>query len=231
MRGTKLSDLRQMLKAECGDSLDVGSAIDGELDLCLANKQRFLASQKDWDDLVLRKDVAVVASSRYANLPELNYNRPVHAEVYFNERWVTLDYGVGPEQYNYLNPDRGDVMDPIQRWQKIPVTDKSVAATFELWPLPATAQTIRFWGQQALMPLKADDDVCTLDDLLIVLYCAAERLARADQRNAQAKLAAANQLAATLQATNSNERLVFGINKVGESKRERRRVPIVLVHG
>jgi len=52
--------------------------------------------------------------------------------------------------------------------------------------LPASAQTLYFEGIRDLPALTSDSDVAALDDQLIILYAAAEMLAKSKSANAGA---------------------------------------------
>jgi hypothetical protein len=51
------------------------------------------------------------------------------------------------------------------------------SAQFEIWPLPATAGALKIGGVKALNALDNPSDRAELDDILIVLFAAAEWLA------------------------------------------------------
>lgn len=73
-----------------------------------------------------------------------------------------------------------------------PTYSTAEVTAFELWPLPASSnQQIRFTGQRMLQPLIALTDTADLDDQMLVLFTAAEKLLWLKQANAQVKLQAA----------------------------------------
>ena len=116
-RGTPLSVLRDMVKAEIGFSQTVGSQLDLEINTLLSNEQKRLAAAWDWPFLQNRFDFSVGANARYVNVPNGNFERPPLVEIYWSAIWQEIDYGIGSEQFNYLNSDLGDGQDPIQRWE------------------------------------------------------------------------------------------------------------------
>jgi hypothetical protein len=77
------------------------------------------------------------------------------------------------------------MQDPIQNWRW------SEEGQFEIWPINVQGQSIRFTGQRALDPLAAGTDTADLDDLMLVLFVAADILARSKQADAKLKLDAA----------------------------------------
>lgn len=312
-----------MLKAEIGDYAGTNTNRDGELNQLLSNKQKWLASRYDWPFLEHRWDVAVTPALQYQQLPTttqdvgitttaINFERPVHVEVFWNDVYTELKYGIGLNELNWMNFDLGQQTDPIQRWR---LADQIVVATpsavlftqtgggtlpvgsytyavsfvtaygegplsptatnqidstphsmeitniptgadyvlsrrlyrskvgtttplyllteitdnttttysdsaadstltevwageeplyvprFEVWPVPVTAQTIRFTGQRALIDMVEDDDVCDLDDMLLVYFVAGEKLMRSKQADAQLKMQMAEERLRMLRST------------------------------
>lgn len=116
MRGTQLSDLRSMLKAEIGDHLTVGTSNDVAYNTLLSNKQKFYESTYDWPFLETRQDVNVQAGQRYFAFPLINLERPIRSEVKFETHWYPVDYDIQGKEFNVLDSDRGDVANPVLRW-------------------------------------------------------------------------------------------------------------------
>jgi hypothetical protein len=138
--------------------------------------------------------------------------------------WYPVDYGIKGEQYEAVDPDMGEVQDPASRWQTYSPTQ------FEIWPVPAGQQTLRFWGTGLATTMVVDSDPAVLDDLLIVLYAAAEKLARGKQADAQAKLQLGQALFRQLKCANLPN-TVMTIGGGPESRRPRREQRIVTVVG
>lgn len=322
MRGTSLAQLVNMLKAEVGFNQAQGVAMDTEFQTLLANKQKWLSSKWDWPFLQVRADVGVGPGARYVNVPNLNWERPVQSEVQWSNIWQDVEYGITSEQFNYLDSDQGQQLDPVMRWTfagqlevappasaptlgigptgvlngaysyvvtyvnqfgettqgpvsatisgvainnkqialtNIPIAPQGVvegvaypevtarnlyrtvaggssyflvtsindnvtttyndniadanlgvappiysnaeATVMEIWPLPVSQQKLRFTGQRVLNPLVALTDTADLDDMLLVLYVAAELLQRRKSADAGTKLQAAQ---AQLVAVRSN---------------------------
>lgn len=187
-RGTTLAVLVSMVKAEIGDTLESGVATqrDDGLYYSLANTEQRLLSQFRWPFLEKRADVALVANDRYVNLPttiSFEYHNPV-VEVRntgTTDIWTPVGYGIGAEEFAHYDSDNNQVADPVLRWQFYGGTQ------FEVWPMPVTAQTIRFSGQQKITPMSSAGSTCTLDDLLLVLFVAADKLARLEAVDARLK--------------------------------------------
>ena len=67
----------------------------------------------------------------------------------------------------------------------------TIGPQIEMWPIPAIAQTLELAGTLPINQMEVDTDTCVIDDLLLVLFTAAEILARAGVGDAQAKAAKA----------------------------------------
>jgi hypothetical protein len=188
MRGTTLANLLLMLKKELGLSTTtgVGSGQDTELKGLLADMQQWLWSQHQWPFLYRREDIAMVGGTRYYNYPTVvSLDYPTKVECKWGNFWFPVDYGIKGEQYEAVDPDQGRTLDPVARWQNYTATQ------YEVWPVPSTGTTLRWWGTSALTALTADADTALLDDQLIVLFTAAEKLVRSKQADAGSKLARA----------------------------------------
>lgn len=196
-RGTKLVNIRNMLKAEIGDFAGTNSVRDQELNLMLSTEQRIQASQFTWEFLEERWDVPVAPSQRFATFPTVTTGEPAteniainmdikpDVEVFYNQVYQDVFYGIGENEYNFLNPVLGQFSDPIQRWRAATnPNEPNNPNQFEVWPVPVTPQVIRFTGQRAVQVLSADTDTADLDDMLLVLFVAAKKLARSKQADA-----------------------------------------------
>lgn len=170
-----------MLKSEIGNELSVSTAQDTALGQLLLAGQRDLADRFDWPHLHSRVRVGVDALAQYVNLPaELNFDRPVRVSVLDGSLWREIGYGIGDSELNTHDYADGETSDPIQRWNRYG------ASQFEVWPVGAVAQVLRFDGQQRIADLSATQPA-TLDDLLLVYWVAAKYLTRV--KSTQAALA------------------------------------------
>lgn len=240
-RGIALSILRQRLKAEVGDAQETNSFADAEYNLLLAQKQMDFANGYDWPFLEHKWDLAVTSGGRYFNLPTsdirgvasiINFERPILAERYYNTKYWAMDYLITSRQMNWRNSDLGEPLDPIQRWQLVSnVNESSNPNQVEVWPIPITDQKLRFTGQRVINTLASDTDTADLDDLLLVYFVAAERLMLRGQKNAQYKLAQAQQHLVKLRSSypTNTEALVLG-KKSSYEIDNRRITPLVVVH-
>lgn len=308
-RGTPLAQIRDMVKGEIGFNQAVGTASDREINTLISNKQKWLSSKWDWPFLETRYNVTATPGLRYVNVPNANFDRPATVERFWSNLWDDVDYGIGSEEFNYLNSDQGVAQDPVLRWtfagqleipapltaptlvgqagsktgvyqyvvtfetgfgetlqgpsssitlttqdvqlsaipvgpsgvvenvafpevvarnvyrtkangtvlfllttisdnttttfldtaldnslgtQQPPTNSNAEATVMEIWPIPVSAQTVRFTMQRLLNPLIADTDTADLDDIMLTLFVAAEMLQRRKQEDAQLKLTMAN---------------------------------------
>lgn len=195
MRGNTLINLRLMLKGECGMNLSPGVATgeDTRFNSQLSTMQQWLWSQHQWPFLYGHDDIAITPLQRFYPLPPtISTDYPTQWEVKWNNLWYDVENGIKGEQYEEVDPDLGQTLDPVMRWQNY--NTPQGAQQIEVWPMPATVQTLRVWGTRTCSTLSADQDVAVLDDLLIVLFTAAQIQAKAKQRDAQALAGRAEKL-------------------------------------
>lgn len=238
MTGSKLSDVLTLLKGECGLT---GTGDDLLLYQQIVNKQFWYADRFTWSFLEDRWDVAAPAQTQYLPFPTvdiqgtnatLRLDRPVEVQSYYNLRYFDLDYGISENEYNTWNPVLFQFQDPIQRWKRVG-NDK---AKFEVWPVPATPQVVRFVGQRALNAVDISNPTTNyveLDDLLIALTVAADYLKSKGKAGWDSKAVLARELLLQLRGNDPQEQQVFRIGKDIESARKSRVAPlnVILVHG
>lgn len=179
-----------MLKAEVGDVLAAGvnDDLDATYNALLANKQAFFYAQHDWPHLEIQTDTTVAPGTRYVDWPvSISNTKPWRATVFFNTCWHPLEFGIRDDLFNATDSDQAETCDPIRR-VALYNTAGNNASQIEVWPIPEQSQKLRIRGFKALPKLKSDDDVAVLDDLLLVLFVAAEILTKRKQADASAKL-------------------------------------------
>lgn len=199
--------LVEKLRDECGTSSNSSRGADNlaYLQRLIARTYEFLVDEADWTFLRVDKDEAtkeLEAGSRYYDFPtamDLKYT--VNAEVFWGNVWLPIDYGISSADYNQISPELNQRADPVCKWQI--KNDRQ----FEVWPMPASNGSVatvagvttyegpllRFSGRKQPEQLTDDTSRADMDDLLIVLYAAAEVLAKKSQKDADLKLAAAKQ--------------------------------------
>ena len=200
--GTALSVLRTMLNAECGEEMDetISPArviINNQL---LNNQQAFLANLHTYLRGKAVVSLAAVVGTQYYNLPTgIDFDR-LEEPVYTNiTSWrYRMEYGIGQEEYNVFRSELGVKASPVMRWQLVNV---SGTLQIELWPIPSVAQSIVFTGILPITAMTTDASLCVIDDMALVLFTAAEILARKQSADAQAKGAKAKAYLDSLKAS------------------------------
>lgn len=182
----QLSVMVRNLRAECGHSLSIAQGTNqvDTLKYLLARTQEELWTAFVWPELVLRSNVSLNAGQY---LYDFNQNmifeqiRESYTAQPASNEWLELDYGIDEDR---VKPDGSNTerSDPVRFW------DIDSATQFRVWPTPASSGGwVRFKGNKALAAFASDNDYSTLDDNLIVLFAAADLLARAKAEDAQSK--------------------------------------------
>jgi hypothetical protein len=251
MRNTPLGQVRSMVKSQTGKSLDItATAQDAEINQIISDCQQQLAVSYDWPFLKQRWNGFLTPGQRFQTFPTtlspqggsvaatatIDFERPPTVEVKWNNIWQAVVYGIDEvPEFNYLDSDRGVVLDPIQRWQFSDETQ------FEVWPLPASNAQIRFIGQRALTQLSTyangvvtwtDTALCDIDDLLLAYSASLEYLTR--EENPMAKIMEDKfnrRLAAVLGAYPIRTQITTIGRGMPLDRKAIRQVPLVLVGG
>lgn len=217
-RGTTLGQLIEDLRAEAGHALapSLGASTRDVFINVLRRQQKRLWEDYSWPFLRVSRDVAVQAGLRYYNIPnDMTWERIERVEFKWGDRWQKLEYGIGYEHYNQYDSDLDIRSYPVYRYRE--AENNQV----ELWPVPSENGSlttrdgiVRFTGIRNLSQFTADADRADLDDQLIVLFSAAEVLARQKTNDASSKLAQAQAHYARLKARNSkSESFVMGADE------------------
>jgi len=185
--GTTLSTLVEQLRAEIGASTNVGQGVNQlpALQQILRRNQERLWAEYAWPHLVIDRDEQLYGGQRYYSFNnDLDYNRIKGAWVRYSNTFEPIGYGFNPTIYSAVDSESGSKSDPVQLWRHYEGNQ------YEVWPVPSgtTNQIIRFRAIKKLSPLLANSDTADLDDNLIVLFSAAEMLARLKADDAQGKL-------------------------------------------
>jgi hypothetical protein len=174
-RGSTLGTMLTMLRAEAMMATDsaVGQSKNPALKVLLKRVYAMLYDEHEWPFLTgVWADKSIVAGSRYYDFPTtINLENTVKVFHSWGNIWHEVEYGFDPTVYNAVDSDDDARSDPVQAWRIYSGTQ------FEVWPLPATAGTLRFTGKAAMGAFEADADTCVLDDYLVVLFAAAELMA------------------------------------------------------
>lgn len=187
-RGTTLTQLLVMLRAEAGHSTSVAAGIDNEDALIqkLQRVQQMLYDEYDWPFMMNEWDIAMQAGDRYYDFPiesgfpgltVINLESTINAWIDYSGRPIPLTRGIGQRQYAQYNSNNDERAGPVRRWDIKRTTDAK--EQIEVWPIPAdNTNTLWLHGKKKLRPLVAASDVCDIDDIAIVLTAASEILAR-----------------------------------------------------
>ena len=209
-RGTTLLELRDMLRAEIGASSNVAMGVNTieQYDHLIRRQQQRLWADHDWDFAYIERDEPLLNGQRYYTFDnQIDFDNIISAHLRYGDIWHNLEYGIGPQQYNFQDSDMAvNKSEPCVRWRHYEGNQ------FEVWPVPSSNnQKVRFKALKKLNPLIAVADRAELDDNLIILYAAAEVLARTKAADAQAKLAQANTHYAKLKGKGMKyDRFIYG---------------------
>ena len=198
-RGTQFSAIINRVKNETGrsDEVSIGIADLPRVKEAINTVYHALYLNHDWDHL--RKVFArqtLSAGQRYYDFPAgLNLERIEHVEVWYSDIPHSVERGIGFEDYAVYDSENDERNEPALKWD-IKWTGSS--EQIEIWPVPSTNnQELQIIGLQDAPRLVNDDDLCLLDDTLVVLYAAAHLL---DGDEAKMKLDFARAHLATLQS-------------------------------
>ncbi len=156
----------------------------------LVRTQRRLWEDHDWKHLEAKRQINLVAGQRYYEPPiDVEFDRIQKVQARYNGDWCDMEFGIKAEHLASTDSDLGERSSPAVAW------DVYEDGQFEIWPVPdANADettlegTIRVTGTKSLAPFVAEEDVCSLDADMIVMFAAAEHLLARGAKDAQAKL-------------------------------------------
>lgn len=194
MRFMTLAEMVDELRAETGVSQNAahGLASRTPQEQLLRRVQEDLYLAHDWPHMKTERSKDVPEGARYLELPDTFEFSGLDA-IYATDaagKWFPLAYGITPAEYNRYDPDiEADRRFPIERWQTYLQAEDDVSTRmFEIWPVPDQDTMLLLRGRRALLPLDADDKKSSLDGPTIVLFAAAEILARQKAEDAGLKL-------------------------------------------
>jgi hypothetical protein len=200
-RGNTVANMLIMLKAEIGDFSGTNSTRDSELIQLMSNMQQRLLTEHYWPFMERWWDISCPPGIQYLTLPSnldseptsesfpINLDELPTVQNFWNNIYQPVEVGINWEQYNSFNFALGQQSDPIQRWRLATnPNEPENPNVFEVWPVPVTTQTLRFTGERVLQSFVAPTDTADLDDTLIVLFVAAEKIQRSEKPDWQTKL-------------------------------------------
>ncbi len=201
MNTATLLELVTNIRHEIGEAPGFSQGISAipSLKYLCQRVQQELYQAFNWPHLLVDIDETLVPGERYYTFNNgLNRDRILEVFVRWSNSWMPVAYGFDPLIYNASIPEESYRTDPIRKWKFYASFNEGTQLwednQYEVWPAPATAQTLRWSCVRNLRPLVADADVCEIDSNLIVLTVAAELLTRLKSNDAQAKNATAQAL-------------------------------------
>jgi hypothetical protein len=212
MRGKTLDNLIEAVRAECRLSTDNSRGLENREYLIQVIKRNYevLYGDYDWPHLAIRREecfVETAAGQRYYDWPDLlDVDTIVGAYHKYGNVWVPLNYGINLSTYNMIDSEADIRADPISRWQ---IRDED---QFEVWPIPITdGNLVGFSGKRKFEPLVKGSDRILIDDIVVVLFCAAEILAALKSEDAKRKMDMASARLLKLRARiNEHGRTIVG---------------------
>lgn len=185
----------------------------------LKRQYEFLCDEFDWSFLHIGNDDAtktLQAGERFYDFPvKMDLKNTVLADTFYGNVWVPLVYGIDMQNYTSMNPELNQRADPQTNWRVY--SDRQ----FEVWPMPASnGKLVRFTGKKLPEVLVGDTSRADMDDLLIVLYVAAEVLAKQSSKDGELKLAAAKQRMQQMRAAyGSRSKVRIGMGRNPQDQR------------
>lgn len=188
--GTSLVELVDQFRFEIGSSTGAGQGVntrDAQRHLLRATQQRLWLDYA-WPHMKVETDESLLAGQRYYTFDSrLDFHRTEWVKVRYSTQWQRVSFQADfSPLYNVSDSDADVRQDPVQFWRHYE------SGQYEVWPIPASAQTLRFRGVRNLSPLTEDAHLADLDDRVIVLFAAARQLKRNNSTDADNVLAEAN---------------------------------------
>lgn len=188
--GQTLASLIEGVQLELEQSNDPnrGQAFRPSLTRRIQREYRRLYHDFAWPHLCDWYDITTTAGLRHYGFPTevLNLEQIIDLHQKWSGNWIPLTRGITLDDYNAHDSDEDERCDPALKWRP------HGAHEIEIWPLPASATTIRFWAKKAFTPLVAETDLCDLDDDLVILHAAGAIVARRDREAATELLSRAD---------------------------------------
>lgn len=210
MRDTTLGAMVQMFRFETGQSMQLAQGVQTREHVkhALNRVQEQLYNDFDWPILRVYRTENILAGERIYSWPsDITVEDVRQLYDHYNNYYTPVGYGVEVEDRNAWETDQRS--DPILKWR---IVD---ARQYEVWPTPASPRTLYIYGYLGYVPMRLDSDRCILDDNMIVLFAAAEWLARNKMADASAKLQAAQRIRQRLQGRQVSDKRRNVISLVG----------------
>ncbi len=186
-RGTTFLALQDMLKDELGLSTNVGIGIDGmsQIKRHINRGYALVYDAYDWPHLRTVADrFTLNAGQRLYDFPaDVSFERTQSIAVYNGAIAYEIAKGITSREYTIFDSESNVRSDPAQKWD---IRWSGTAPQIEIWPIPdSSGQTCEVVGLPPFVRLVDDDDVCLLDDDLVVLAASIRPLARQDSKDGE----------------------------------------------
>lgn len=217
-RGQQLQELIAQLRAETGrdQSVSVGVSELDNFKSQLARIQEVLYDEYEWPFLRVERSLTLSTGQRYYDFPsDLNYDRLMCVKLKRNGVYTDVTRGITFDDFSVYDSNADERSSPALKWD---VRNTGAGEQLEIWPIPNEDGSLHFFGTKSLSPLVANEDRADLDDRLIVLFAAAEILARQKSPDAQNKMNLAN---ARLSKLRSNSQAANKTVQIGLGNKDR----------
>jgi hypothetical protein len=203
-RGKQLHELVAQLRAETGRTQDVSIGTDEVENLknLLRRTQEVLYDEYDWPFLMVERSMTLNNGQRYYDFPtDVNYDRLKSVKYKYGNVYTDIERGITFDDFSIFDSNIDERSSPLLKWD---VRNTGSGEQMEVWPIPNQTGSVHFFGVKTLANLTQDSDRADLDDRLIVLFAAAEMLARQKSRDAQAKAQQADKRLLKLRANSQS---------------------------
>lgn len=220
--GTSFLAMLDMLREDVGRSTNVGVGVDDlpALKRSLNRSYALLYDEHSWPHLHYKAPrITLNAGQRYYDYPALlSFTRVVEVNAWYGTQPYPLLKGIGAYEYAIFDSVNNVRAEPPQRWD---IQFSGTATQFEVWPVPSTnANKIEMIGTYKITKLLNDEDLCYLDDELVVLGAAVRTLKR--QKSGDAGDAADEfnaRLASMKKNSSPGTRVTMGGNPQSQNRR------------
>lgn len=180
-RGTTFAELETQLRDELGRTTEAGlrSGDRSSIRQKLRRVYESLEASYAWPFLRKTERISLSAGQRfYDPPPNINLDRIEEIKVWYGDNPQDISRGIGSRQYASFDSASDERSDPTLAWDiRWDGDGDTGTAQIEVWPIPASdSMFLEIKGVQAISRLVDDDDVCLLDDNLVVLVTAAQML-------------------------------------------------------
>jgi hypothetical protein len=184
-RGTQFAALVYMLRAEIRRSTAVNVGVDDlpEIKQAINRQYAIQWAATEWpflDDyyklqLNIGQKLYSPPNGLYFTTRAMTFDRIKDIAVFYSGVPQRIERGIHFEDYALFDGDLGSYSDPVLKYDIR--YGNAGQEQIEVWPVPSgSAQVLKAFAKVAWAPLVSDSDLCLIDDLLVVLFAAADLL-------------------------------------------------------